>query len=134
MRPNLKRDLEDEDDDEVNSKCANQAEAEALYTGGTFAGEKTFSRMMSTLLVVVSYSGGMPVLYLVGALFFGVTYLVNKVVLFKFYQKSLTLNRVVPQFSMQFLSVSLGLHVLFGCFMLTNPGLFETVTPAGTAF
>lgn len=90
--------------------------------------------MMSTLLVVVSYSSGMPILYFVGAFFFGVTYLVNKTVLIKYYQKSLSLNRVVPQFSMQFLSVSLGMHILFGCFMLTNPGLFETVSPSGTAF
>lgn len=34
FRPNLKKDLEDEDDDAVNSKCETQAEAEALYTGG----------------------------------------------------------------------------------------------------
>lgn len=52
--------------------------------------------MMSTLIVIVSYSSGMPVLYFVGAFFFGATYLVNKTVLFKYYQKSLTLNRVVP--------------------------------------
>lgn len=90
--------------------------------------------MMASLLVVVTYSSGMPVLYMVGALFFGMTYIVNKLVLFKYYQKSLTLNRVVPQYSMQFLSVSLVLHVLFGCFMLTNPGLFETISPAGTGF
>lgn len=32
--PNLKKDLEDEDDDEVNTKIIVQAEIETLYTGG----------------------------------------------------------------------------------------------------
>lgn len=81
----MKKDLEDEDDDETNSKCLTQDEVEALYTGGVFAGEKTFSRMMSTLLVVVTYSSGMPILYMVGAMFFYSTFLVNKMVLIKFY-------------------------------------------------
>jgi hypothetical protein len=74
--------LEDEDDDEVNTKIIVQEEVEALYTGGQFAGEKTFSRMMSTLLVITTYASGMPILYLVGAFFFCATYIVNKVVIF----------------------------------------------------
>lgn len=104
---------------------------EALYTGGKFAGEKTFSRMMSTLLVIVTYSSGMPVLYLVGSVFFGVTYFVNKALIITFYQKTLTLNRVVPNFSMQFLTISLFIHIIVGCFMLTDPTLFETISEPG---
>jgi hypothetical protein len=98
--PNIKKDLEDEDDDEVNTKIYVQDEVEALYRGGAFEGEKTFSRMMSTLLVITTYSSGMPILYLVGAFFFSATYIVNKVVIFQYYQRSLTLNRVVPNYSM----------------------------------
>ena len=56
--------------------------------------------MMSTLLVVVCYSSGLPVLYIVGFMFFGATYLVNKVMILKFYTKTNTLNRVVPLYSM----------------------------------
>jgi len=32
--------------------------------------------MMSTMLVLATYSSGMPILYIIGALFFGVTYYV----------------------------------------------------------
>lgn len=85
MKPNLKLDLEDSDDDETNTKQVLLKDAEELYTGGKFAGEKTFSRMMSTLLVIITYSSGMPVLYLVGSLFFCVTFLVNKSLLLSFY-------------------------------------------------
>jgi len=64
--------------------------------GPTFLGEKVFSRMMSTLLVLLTFSGAMPVLYMIGVIFYSMTYFVNKVVLFKFYQKTITLNRVLP--------------------------------------
>lgn len=82
LKPNLKKDVEDLDDDETNTKLIVQKEVEDLYTGGKFAGEKTFSRMMSTLMVIITYSSGMPVLYLVGAIFFCGTFIVNKTVIF----------------------------------------------------
>ena len=132
--PNIKKDLEDFYDDEVNTKLKNQEDLEALYTGGQFVGPKSFSRMMSILLVVVCYSSGLPVLYIVGFLFFTVTYNVNKVMMLKFYQKSLTLNRVVPLYSMQFLTMSLFIHITMGCFMMTNPKLFESISEPGFGF
>ena len=86
---------------------------------------------MSTLLVIITYSSGMPVLYLVGSLFFCVTFIVNKALIISFYQKTLTLNRVVPNFSMQFLNISIFIHIIIGCFMLTDPSLFETISEPG---
>lgn len=105
-----------------------------MYTGEIFEGGRNFSRMMSTLMVLLTYSSGMPVLYVVGAIFFFMTYLANKVVLFKFYQKSLDLNRVVPQYSMQFLNFILFIHITSGCFMLTNPSLFASHSETGVGF
>ena len=92
----MKKDLEDEDDDEPNTKIKVQNDLNALYTGGVFNGSGVFSRVMSTLMVLLSYSSGMPVLYIIGAIFFLFTYFVNKLVLYKHYQKTLDLNRVVP--------------------------------------
>jgi len=62
-------------------------------------GGKNFSRMMSTLLVIVCYSSGLPVLYIMGFIFFTTTFIVSKLLMFKFFQKSMTLNRVVPLYS-----------------------------------
>jgi hypothetical protein len=74
--------LEDSDDDEVNTKLKSQEDVNQLYLGDEFEGEKSYSRMMSTLLVCVSFSTGMPVLYVVAFIFFSFTFLVNKVLLF----------------------------------------------------
>jgi hypothetical protein len=90
--------------------------------------------MMSTLLAIITYSSGMPILYLIGAVFYSITFIVNKAVIFQFYQRSLTLDRVVPNYSMQFLNMSLLIHILFGCFMLTNPSLYTTMSNPSKGF
>ena len=105
-----------------------------MYTGGEFDGSGVFSRIMSTLLVLLSYSSGMPVLYIIGAIFFLFTYFVNKLVLFKYYQRTLDLNRVVPQYSTQFFNLALLFHIVVGGFMITNPSLFSTHSDNGIGF
>ena len=97
-----------------------------LYLGDEFEGEKSFSRMMSTLLVCLSFSAGMPVLYVVAFVFFAVTFFINKVLLFQFYQKTNTLNRVVPQYSLTLLNNAIFIHMVLGCVMFTNESIFET--------
>ena len=71
---NLKKDPEDEDDDEPNTREKVQADLEKLYMGQIFKGEKAYSRMMSTLFVILLYSSGMPIIYVAGSVFYAVTY------------------------------------------------------------
>ena len=52
--------------------------------------------MMSTIFVLILYSSGMPVLYPIGFIFFWTTYMVNKLLIIKFYQKMVTLTRTIP--------------------------------------
>ena len=85
--------------------------------------------MMSTLFVIQMYGSGMPVMYAIGAAFYTITYLVNKLLLIKYYQKSRTLTRTIPLFSMQFLKYGLLLHMFNACFMLTNTEIFATMNP-----
>lgn len=126
---NIKLDPEDEDCDQPNTNIKIQSDLESLYTGKEFRGEKTYSRMMSTLFVILMYSGGMPVMYLIGVAFYSVTYIVNKFLLIQYYKKSRTLTRTVPLFSMNFLNYGLVLHCIAGFFMLTNPVPFYTLHP-----
>ena len=79
---NIKKNDEDSDDDDINTKLKSQEDVNDLYLGDEFEGEKSFSRMMSTLLVCLSFSAGMPVLYAVAFVFFTITFVINKVLLF----------------------------------------------------
>lgn len=132
---NLKQDPDDEDCDKPNSRIRIQSELETLYKGKMFKGEKAYSRMMSTMFVIQMYSSGMPILYLNGFVFYLVTYWVNKYLLIYYYQKSRTLTRTIPLFTMGYLKYGLLLHMIMACFMLTNnkafitKTMFEGVTP-----
>jgi len=71
---------------------------EELYTGDVFEGEEAYSRMMSTLFSLLLFSSGMPILYVIGFIFFAGTYITNKIIILKFYTKSTTLTRTIPKF------------------------------------
>jgi uncharacterized membrane protein len=60
--------------------------------------------MMSTLFVVLFYSSGMPVLYLLAGLFFTFTFFVNKLLFLRYYQRTEnTLSRDLPMYSAEVL-------------------------------
>ena len=91
-----------------------------------FKGEKAYSRMMSTLFVVLMYSSGMPILYFTGAVFYIVTYWMNKFLLINYYKKSTTLTRTIPIFAIGFMKYALFMHSFVSLLMLTNPIAFKT--------
>lgn len=122
----LKKDPEDPEDDEPNTKKKIQSELEELYIGDEFKGDEAFSRMMSTLFVMIMYSSGMPLLYPMAMLFFAITYLVNKMLIFKYFQTLANLTRTIPLFSIKFLRFGLMIHMILSAFMLTNPIIFST--------
>lgn len=74
------------------------------------------------------YSSGIPILYLNGFVFYVVTYWANKFLLIYYYQKSRTLTRTIPLFTMEYLKYGLLLHMVMACFMLTNKESFITKT------
>jgi len=99
LQTKLKKDPDDPDDDEPNTRCLLQSEVEQLYTGATFEGESAYSRMMSTLFSLLLFSSGMPILYVIGFVFFFGTYITNKVMILRFYTRSGTLTRTIPNFA-----------------------------------
>ena len=123
---NVKLDPEDEDCDMPNTRIRIQSNLEKLYTGIGFKGEKAYSRMMSTMFVIQMYSSGMPILYFNGFIFYTVTYFVNKFLLIHYYQKSRTLTRTIPLFTMSYLKYGIILHMATACLMLTNKLAFIT--------
>jgi hypothetical protein len=93
--------------------------------GREFEGETSYSRMMSHLMVLIAYSSGMPILYFVGFAFFFLTFIVEKWNLILIFQKTTTLNRVIPKYSESFLNFIIFQHLIFGAIMITDPGIFD---------
>ena len=114
--PFLKKypDLKVEDDDQPKTQKTAQDALEALYEGDEFDSSKAVSRMMSTLLVILFYSGGMPVLYIFGLTFFAGTFLVHKILLIQFYKKTVTFTREIPIHCARILQYAIFLKLLNG--------------------
>ena len=122
----LKKDVDDPDDDEPNTRQRLQSELEALYRGDEFEAETAYSRMMSTLFVLLLFSAGMPILYLIGFIFFLLTFITNKIVILKSYTKSTTLTRTIPKYGQRILIGAVYCHVVMALFMYTNDSIFIT--------
>jgi len=52
--------------------------------------------MMTVVFVILIYSSGMPVLYMVGIFFTVTTFLINKFLLINYYKRSSSMTRTVP--------------------------------------
>jgi hypothetical protein len=126
FKSTLKKNPHDEDDDEPNTKKKNQIDLQKLYEGEEFQVEKSMGRMTSTFIVILIFSSGMPILYLIGIVFFFVTYINEKLLLFKYYKKTENkLNKDIPMYTVNLLRKILFAKILFGVAMLTDPQIFE---------
>ena len=56
-----------------------------MYTGDEFECQGFISRMMSTMYLILSFSSGMPVMYVIGFVYFTVTYITQKILILAFY-------------------------------------------------
>ena len=81
--------------------------------------------MMSIIFVIMVFSGGMPILYIIGFIYFLSTYITNKLLILKYYIRTRTMNRSIPFYSIKLLKWGLIIHIIGAAFMLTNPEPFK---------
>ena len=80
---------------------------------------------MSILFLTLFFSSGIPGLYICAFLFYSCTYLVNKVLLIKFYSRSATFTKTIPLHAQKLLRYGLLAHMICGSFMLTSPTILN---------
>ena len=119
----MKKKPDESDDDAPNTMQKTQHDLNQMYTGSEFQGEKTFSRMMSILMVIMFFSSGMPILYAVGFVYFLGTYVTHKVLLIRFYKKSSSLNSTIWLRTAKIMVYGILLNLGCSLFMLTNPSV-----------
>lgn len=79
--------------------------------------EYRYANILTVLAIAFLYSGGMPVLYPVAALFFAVTYWVDKCLLLKCYRKPILFNNYLALKTLDYYKYILILHVVGVIFM-----------------
>lgn len=71
------------------------------------------------------FSGGMPILYVIGFVYFTFSYFTNKLLILKYYTRNRTMNRSIPYHSVKLLKWALVTHIIGAALMLTNPEPFK---------
>ena len=83
--------------------------------------------MMSTLIVLLVYSPGMPIVYIIGFVFFFLTYQVNKLMLFRYYKRTdSALNSSLPLSCLNLLKFCIFFKVFAGLGTFTQPQIWLT--------
>lgn len=81
---------------------------------------------LNIIACIIFYSGGMPALYAVGALYCALAYNLDKLTLLTGSKKPPAYNSDIIAKSMRFVPLFAFLHVLFACFVLSNPDIFPS--------
>jgi hypothetical protein len=107
----------------VRTRKLTQTDLNALYTGSQIPSHYIYAQNFTYLWCVLSYSGGMPILYPIGALFFFILYWILKFMLLKYYSRTTSFTEELPLFSTKFMIVGLVLHGIAFVFMVSNTAL-----------
>lgn len=106
------------------SRKLTQTALEKLYHGPEFHLAERYSQTAMTIWVAFSYSAGIPLLPLLAAFFFIVTYWVDKVLFVRFYRKPPHYDASIARAAMALLPWAIVAHFTIGLWMLSSPGVF----------
>lgn len=79
-----------------------------------------YAQIFTTLLCILTFSAGMPVLYAVAAAYYIVYYMVYHYLFLRFYAKTVQFNEQLPQETLSWVYVAIVFHLIFGTFMYSN--------------
>ena len=85
--------------------------------------EFRYSNMLIVLAVTFFYSSGMPILYPIAALFFVITYCVDKWLLFHYYRQPVMYNSYLARKTLVWFKYIMLLHIIGALFMFSNSSI-----------
>ena len=111
---------------ELRTKKVLQQDVESLYIGEEIASFYVYAQFFTTLWSVLTYSSGLPVLYPVAFVNYLILYWVYKILLIKYYRKTVSFNQDLPNFSIYFFKVGIVFHIIMGAFIFTNKNVLRS--------
>ncbi len=91
-----------------------------LYVGPEFDLGTRYSQILSTIFVILLYSPGIPILYLLIFLFFLITYYVDKYLVLNIYKKPPHIDLYVSKVFNYLIYLAIVLHISFSIWMYGN--------------
>lgn len=80
------------------------------------------------------YSTGLPILYPITMIYFAFSYFYNKILLLRYYERTVEFDQDLPIISMKLIKVGIYAHYVINYFMIFNENLFGQPQIADTNF
>jgi hypothetical protein len=113
-------------------RAKHQLELIELYTPPEFQISANFAKMLVTVYCCMMYSSGMPILYLIGAMYMFVTYWTDKAVLLWGCKRPPSYNTKMAKTAATLMLYACFLHCMIAVVMLGQPCVFPSESLGGS--
>lgn len=103
-----------------------QEDYEDLYTGPEFLVQIRFAQLLSTIFVTMTYSSGLPILYLISVISIFFTYWVDKVLVLRYFRLTPTYTHYLSRSAVKLMPWAVVVHMCFGLIMFSYPYILRT--------
>eukprot|EP01036_Dinobryon_divergens_P028342 gene28342-37274_t len=103
-----------------------QEDLNKYYVGSDCELAFKYAQIMSTMYVCMTFSTGIPLLYIIAAVNFLLYYVVEKFLFIHFYKAPPHFNAHIGKSATSMIPVAVGLHLAMSIWVLSNPELFST--------
>lgn len=103
-----------------NTKSLCQQDYEDINLGTDPSMDYKYSSMLTIVFVTMMFGSGIPILYLISAVFFFVTFWVDKILIFYYYRKPELLDENLALRTLRWFKYALMLHVIGAVLMYSN--------------
>lgn len=100
------------------------------YGGEPFELAERYAVLLNTMFVVLLYSGGMPLLLVIGAVTYALTYLFDRVSFLRLYRIPPRFDHSLAMYTTELLPYAIALHLCFTAWFLSAPPLVDTARDA----
>lgn len=109
--------------DNRNTKQLSQYDYEAVHTGPDPGMDIKYASMLTVIYVVMLYGSGIPILYLIAAFYFLVTYWVDKQLVLNHYRKAEMYDENLAIQTLSWYKYAILLHLIGGILMYSNANI-----------
>ena len=102
-----------------------------MYTGPEFILQIRMAQVLSTIFITMTFSSGMPLLYLVCVATFSISFWIDKILLLRYFRITSGYTKYITANLIDMLPLAVVVHILFGLLMLSSPRLLSSGVNTG---
>ena len=103
-----------------------QDEYEDLYTGPEFILQLRYAQILSQIFITMTFSSGIPILYLITLISFIISYWVDKFLMLRYFRKQNYFTSDLSGTVVKILPWAVYCHIVMGFFMFSYPEILKS--------